>query len=339
MKNGTRVTLEKDDATYWDKWTKSLKLKRKNDDGHEDITYIEFDWYPPQELAGNDFYWGISANIYKYSSGESTYTKWWKMSERLNVSDPQTPELFQPYLYAMPEDSMKVTVLGDGHWSPMPCLFDQRVSVSEALVDYYQKATPGDVIKAHNRFATFSTDKRWVGNLTALQPGEGYLFRRMAPCSAEIAFHNQSNSAAVQQRMRSVSDNGLSGGAGLYSNPHAATNMTMIARVERVEVTGYGLRVFVDDELAAVATPIDSLFFLTIQSDRVGNLRFETEDGIVLTPKRGAIRYAADSHAETMKEPVLLQVEDKTRPYKLIENDHIIIIKNNEKYDVTGKKL
>jgi len=27
------------------------------------------------------------------------------------------------------------------------------------------------------------------------------------------------------------------------------------------------------------------------------------------------------------------------RPYKLIENDHVVIIRNNEKYDITGKKL
>lgn len=27
------------------------------------------------------------------------------------------------------------------------------------------------------------------------------------------------------------------------------------------------------------------------------------------------------------------------RPYKIIENDHVVIIRNNEKYDVTGKKL
>ena len=129
MKDGTRVTLEKDDDTYWNQWAKSLKLKRKNDDGHEDITYIEFDWYPPQELAGKDFYWGVSANIYKYSSSESTYTKWWKKSERLNVADPQTPELFKPYLYAMDDDG----VTGYGNAAIQYVTYQSAVSYHTSL--------------------------------------------------------------------------------------------------------------------------------------------------------------------------------------------------------------
>ena len=72
------------------------------------------------------------------------------------------------------EDSMHIRVRGDGQWSVLPCLFDQRVPVKEALADYLQEASAGDMIKAHNRFATFTVDKRWVGDLQALQPGEGY---------------------------------------------------------------------------------------------------------------------------------------------------------------------
>lgn len=29
----------------------------------------------------------------------------------------------------------------------------------------------------------------------------------------------------------------------------------------------------------------------------------------------------------------------ENRPYKIIENNHVVIIRNGEKYDVTGKKL
>ena len=50
------------------------------------------------------------------------------------------------------------------------------------------------------------------------------------------------------------------------------------------------------DMKAELIIPIDSLYFLTIQSDQVG-------------------------------------------VYKIIENDHVIIIRNGERYDITGKKL
>ena len=51
---------------------------------------------------------------------------------------------------------------------------------------------------------------------------------------------------------------------------------------------------------------------------------------------RGA--YIADSHHGTLRAPIILKPGDN-RPCKIIENDHVVIIRNNEKYDITGKKL
>jgi hypothetical protein len=127
----------------------------------------------------------------------------------------------------------------------------------------------------------------------------------------------------------------------LFTNPKASTNMTMIAKLN--ELTNEGvkeLRVYVGDELAAVAAPItieeEALYFITIQSDQIGELRFEM-DGETYVPVCGTINYSADTHHGTMKAPVLLVPVDN-RPYKVIENNHVVIIRNNEKYDVTGKK-
>ena len=50
------------------------------------------------------------------------------------------------------------------------------------------------------------------------------------------------------------------------------------------------------------------------------------------------ISYVADAHHGSLKVPVILKPGDNC-PYKIIENDHVVIIRNNEKYDVTGKKL
>ena len=123
-----------------------------------------------------------------------------------------------------------------------------------------------------------------------------------------------------------------------FTNPAAATNMTMIAKVEGVQVTGDRLRVFVNDELAAVTSPLDSLYFLTIQSDKTGELKFEI-DGKTYVPESGVVNYSADAHYGTLKAPIILRPADETGVYKIIENNHVVIIRNNEKYDVTGKKL
>jgi hypothetical protein len=247
------------------------------------------------------------------------------------------------------EDAMTVTVRGDGNWSPIPCLFDQRTPLTEALADYYDNASPGDLIKGHNRFATFTSDKRWVGDLQALQPGEGYLLRRMAPGIVSIHFYKQNQSNVESRKSKAFSDQ-----PSAYTNPQAATNMTMIAKVDNpLSLSASGLlslsvAVYVGDELAAVAEPImvdnEPLYFLTIQSDKVGALRFELNGqrlNVQINDQmvNGQMVNIPDSHHGSLKAPVLLKPADDNRPYKIIENDHVVIIRNSEKYDVTGKKL
>jgi len=240
----------------------------------------------------------------------------------------------------LPADSMYVPVRGDGQWSPMPCLLKQVTPVAEALADYYDYATPGDMLKSHERFAYFSEDKKWEGDLTAIRPGEGYLFRRQAPGEVNIRFYNRSNANAQRQKTAGAQRQKTKDESG-FSNPAAATNMTMIARVENEEMRkceNEQIRVYVGGELAAVATPIDSLYFLTIQSNRVGELRFEI-NGETYVPESGAINNLADSHYGSPKAPIILRPADSDRPYKIIENDHVVIIRGGERYDVTGKKL
>ncbi len=234
-------------------------------------------------------------------------------------------------------DSLSIRVRGDGQWSPMPCLFDEPVSVTKALTSYYDYASQGDMIKAHNRFAYFSEDKKWEGDLTSLRPGEGYLFRRLGLGSKEIKFYRQSSSAPKRSIDR-YADSAQN--TDLFNNPQAASNMTMIATLDDGQWTldKGQLKVYVGGELSAIASPIDSLYFITIQSDRIGELRFEIA-GERLMVDGESIRYTADSHYGTLKAPIVLRKADETGVYKILENNHVVIIRNNEKYDITGKKL
>ena len=247
---------------------------------------------------------------------------------------------------------MWVKVRGDGQWSMLPCLFTRTTPLSEALASYFQKAQPGDLIKAHDRFAFFSEDLRWEGNLTALRPGEGYLFRRLGLGTVVIPFYHQTTDHApkkMQVTEQKTTDH--------FHNPAAATNMTMIAKVNGENGANDAndvLKVYVNDELVGVAEPYSipslstegasslseasPLYFLTIQSDKTGELKFEI-DGKTYVPESGVVNYAADAHYGTLKAPIILRPADGTGVYKIIENNHVVIIRNNEKYDVTGKKL
>ena len=235
---------------------------------------------------------------------------------------------------SLPTDSMHVTVSGNGRWSPMPCLLSQVTPITEALADYYDDATTGDMIKSHDHFAYFSEYKKWEGDLRAMRPGEGYFFRRVAQGSVKINFYDTDADNAPRRKQSAVSSQ-----MSAFSNPNAATNMTMIAAIsgQQSATSGQPIKVYVGDELAAVADPVNSLYFLTIQSDQVGALRFEM-NGDTYVAESGTINYSADSHHGTMTAPIMLKKDDN-RPYKIIENDHVVIIRNNEKFDVTGVKL
>ena len=230
------------------------------------------------------------------------------------------------------EADKHITLRGDGQWNAFPCLFNQTTPITEALADYYNDASAGDLLKAHDRFAVFSSDKRWEGDLKAVRPGEGYLFRRLGQGTITVNFYNQAPSAAPSAPSAHRSP----------LNAHRyATNMTMICRIdESQESRVESIRAYIGEELVGVATKIDSLHFLTINSDMEGaELRFEAEDGTLLTiVNRPIVNYVPDSHHGTLKAPIILKPGDD-RPYKIIENEQVVIIRNNEKYDVTGKKI
>ena len=193
----------------------------------------------------------------------------------------------------LPDDSMHLTIRGGGVWSPLPCLLQETTTITDALADYYDNAAPGDVIKSHDRFAVFSQNRRWEGDLTHLRPGVGYFMRRVTPGDVVVNFYNKkvSQSAAPAQRTaaaprsaapRSSSAATVEGQPYMadnishFRNPRAATNMTMIATVAHPSApAGVGqpssltesnqpiltdlnsvLRVYVGSELAAVAQPI-----------------------------------------------------------------------------------
>ncbi len=288
-------------------------------------------------------------NTRKFSTYSETSAEFMGTLDKLHYS-----QIFMVYSQAgnrmrisgdsLPEDSMWVKVRGDGQWSMLPCLFNRTTPISEALASYFQKAQPGDLIKAHDRFAVFSEDLRWEGNLTALRPGEGYLFRRLGLGTVVIPFYHQTTDHAPQKMQETelkTTDH--------FHNPAAATNMTMIAKVQGEVVPSTKVMVYIGDELVGVAEPYSipslseasPLYFLTIQSDHSGTLRFETGDGEPLTmyDAQCTMNYVPDSHHGSLEEPVILVPEAPSRVYKVIEDNHVVIIRNNEKYDVTGKKL
>jgi len=254
------------------------------------------------------------------------------------------------------DDNRHVTIKGDGQWSSLPCLLSEATPITEAMADYYDHAAPGDLVKSHDRFAVFSQDKHWVGDLTTLRPGEGYMMRRMETGDVTMSFfEKKSNSPSRMNAAPKAADK--------FSNPQASGNMTMIAAIEGLTTDGQRLLAYVGDELVGIAEPVTytsseketgDVYFLTIQNDLSGELRFTTESGTPLyaqplpsekkageVSRAGGVSYQVNAHYGSPESPVILTPagKDTEDVYKIIEDDHVIIIRGGERYDVTGVKL
>ena len=235
-------------------------------------------------------------------------------------------------------DEQRVVTLNNG-WSSIAYLLDEPMPVREALADYYDKATIGDVIKSKDAVAVFSENGRWEGSLQTLRPGGGYLFRRQAAGDVTMRYIPSSSQSPERRRVK-ASDN-------LFTNPDASTNMTMVAKIAPIGPIR-PITVYVNDELAGIATPQivdgDTLYFLTIQSDKAGTLRFEL-DGEPLAPivrssVTPSIRYSENEHHGTVEEPVLLSPAEDQKPQKILDNGILyILMPDGTRFDATGKKL
>ena len=231
-------------------------------------------------------------------------------------------------------DQQRTLTLNQG-WNSVAYLLDEPVNMREALTDYKDHASEGDLIKSKTQFAVFTKNGKWEGSLQTMYPGQGYLLRRLAKGEVKMHYYNPKADNKAPKKVKGVTDEQA------YSNPNAASNMTLIAQAEGAEVSGEQLAVYVDNQLAGVATPItigtDVYYFITVQSELPGELRFEM-GGETLMPSDGAIYYSANQHAGSLNAPVMLKPTDN-RPYKMIEDNHVVIIRGGDKYDITGKKL
>ncbi len=181
------------------------------------------------------------------------------------------------------------------NWNSLPYLLTAPTSITEALADYVDHATVGDLVKSHNAFAVFSENQRWEGSLTAMHPGQGYLLKRQATTPVTFTYHGAK---------------GGKGGRAPLSQPASGafaasqTTMTIIAATDQPTDRVVAC---LDGQPVVTAQPIDGLYFVTIPADRAATLTFILErDGGQLGTAQPLIPVSPDAHYGSCSQPVLL---------------------------------
>jgi hypothetical protein len=245
-------------------------------------------------------------------------------------------------------------------WNWIGYLPLQTMSVSDALADIEPVA--GDLVKSKLAFAVYD-GSQWVGTLTRMTPGEGYMYQSHA--TQPYTFHYpgasvvKANNERLLANVRSTSDEGWAFTP--VTDPYSG-NMAIVARVMDGEQLVHGLEVgiFAGDECRGAATEefineeASGYWFITVAGDEPTPLTIKVHDRATqqITTVQQTLQYTDDATLGTLAEPYIIQLQaaegigdvpttNDQLPmiYKLFRDGILYIIRNGECYDLTGKKV
>lgn len=221
----------------------------------------------------------------------------------VHSSQPQSLHISGP---AVDPTSHKLTIRGakaDGtaRWNYISYLPSDNFTLKEALAGY--DAKEGDIVKSQTQMAMYSGNLGWIGSLTYMENGKGYMLQRQSQDDAQLQYPSKT-SVGRKAKAAKIADE-----ATAYF-PYAA-NMTAVVEVEGVELQqGDRLVSYVSGEprgyAEAIALPDGrTVFMLTIGGDKPEAVDVTVErDGNVVAKAPSAIGYAANSNVGTVSEPM-----------------------------------
>lgn len=229
------------------------------------------------------------------------------------------------------EAADKVPTLTIRHgWNNLPCLFEANTPLAAAMTDYFNAAKDGDIITGYYQFAIFD-NKRWVGSLETLIPGEGYMLYRQDAKDVTVHFYPSAPATAPRKSTLVESES---------MNHSHSTAMPIVAALESNEVAIHSdnavLRAYAHDELVGEAQAVDGMWFLLVHAADGSELTFTvTDDKGEEQPASNILNYGAFAPTGTVHNPYLIRFGDSDLR-KVIENGILYIHRNGNVYDAQG---
>lgn len=182
-------------------------------------------------------------------------------------------------------------------------MIDVNQSVTEAMSDYMINAKAGDILKSKDRFAVFSSASKWEGNMTYMEPGQGYLlYHQGGQC--QFTYYDYQAVSSNTQKVQALETTPL------FVN-RAQSNMSVIATL--ADWTGSTddliLTAYIGDELAGKVevqnTDSIPLFFLTVGSENSGAIHFALEqNGETVAQSAPMFSYKANGIVGSLDNPL-----------------------------------
>lgn len=225
----------------------------------------------------------------------------------VHSSAPQNLHISGP---AVDPTSHKLTIRGakeDGtpRWNYISYLPSDNFTLKEALAGY--DAKEGDIVKSQTQMAMYSGNLGWIGSLTYMENGKGYMLQRQSQDDAVLQYPSKTSvGRKAKAAMAAAKD---ADGTNAYF-PYSA-NMTAVVEVEGVELQqGDRLVSYVAGEPRGYAEGITlpdgrTIFMLAVGGDKPEAVDVTIErGGNIIAKAPSVISYAANSNVGTINEPM-----------------------------------
>lgn len=225
----------------------------------------------------------------------------------VHSSAPQNLHISGP---AVDPTSHKLTIRGakeDGtpRWNYISYLPSDNFTLKEALAGY--DAKEGDIVKSQTQMAMYSGNLGWIGSLTYMENGKGYMLQRQSQDDAQLQYPSKTSVGRKAKAAMAAAKN--ADGTNAYF-PYSA-NMTAVVEVEGVELQqGDRLVSYVAGEPRGYAEGITlpdgrTIFMLAVGGDKPEAVDVTIErGGNIIAKAPSVISYAANSNVGTINEPM-----------------------------------
>lgn len=229
-----------------------------------------------------------------------------KSSDGQSLSIPGTP---------VNPANTPISIQGNS-WNYISYLPQVSLTVEEALAGY--AASQDDVIKSQTGFAMYDSQNGWMGSLTHLEPGKGYMLYRVAP--EAVRFHYPALSGSLIHIAGGARGAGPLLKSAVENNYRFSDNMTVVATVDGSfplqagdQVLAYVGGALRGKALAAQFPAVSGYrFFLNISGEDQEPVHFEIlRAGQVLAVSNTVVTYRSNDLIGSVQNPLVIVTENE----------------------------
>lgn len=224
------------------------------------------------------------------------------------LQSPMVQKLSVSGLAIHEKENLKLDILPN--WNYISYLSTVNLPISEALAGF--EAVEGDIIKSQDRFSMYGETTGWLGSLTYLEPGKGYMLfsKNKTTLTYPDVTAGTTTRSTISTRSAGMPVETVAEQAGQY-----AANMSVVATVadNMPLYSGDRLLAYANGELRAEAMvterPSDgeSLFFLSVGGDRNEGISFALErGGEIIAETSPMLDYAANTVRGDIEQPMII---------------------------------